>query len=107
MIGKVPQKLKAVRSIGQLFAFNMDKCFRKACAHGKQALTMCMGLGCNVCGVNACRIIDSKKERLIAIITNSFIPCNGRFPSLISIISMFFVFSNKILKKAVNLCYDT
>ncbi len=70
-------------------AFNMDKLFKKSNCHGKQSLTMCMGLGCNVCGVNACKIIDSKKERLIAIITNSFMPCNGRFPSLIAIITMF------------------
>ena len=71
-------------------AFNMDKFFRKACVHGKQALSMCMGFGCNACGVVGCRIIDSPRERLIAIITNSFVPCNGRFPILISIITMFF-----------------
>ncbi len=71
-------------------AFNMDKFFKKACAHGKQALSMCMGFGCNACGVIGCRIIDSPRERLIAIITNSFVPCNGRFPILISIITMFF-----------------
>ena len=61
-------------------AFNMDKYFKKACAHGKQALTMCMGFGCNACGVIGCRIIDSPRERLIAILTNVFVPCNGRFP---------------------------
>ncbi|MBQ7140505.1 MAG: ferrous iron transport protein B [Bacilli bacterium] len=72
-------------------AFNMDKFFKKACAHGKQALTMCMGFGCNACGVIGCRIIDSPRERLIAIITNNFVPCNGRFPTLIAIITMFFV----------------
>ncbi len=72
-------------------AFNMDKFFKKACAHGKQALTMCMGFGCNACGVIGCRIIDSPRERLIATITNNFVPCNGRFPTLIAIISMFFV----------------
>ena len=71
-------------------AFNMDKFFKKACAHGKQALTMCMGFGCNACGVIGCRIIDSPRERLIAIITNNFVPCNGRFPTLIAIITMFF-----------------
>lgn len=60
-------------------AFNMDKFFRKACAHGKQCLTMCMGFGCNACGVIGCRIIDSPRERLIAILTNNFVPCNGRF----------------------------
>lgn len=72
-------------------AFNLDKTFKKCCACGKQALTMCMGFGCNACGVTGCRIIDSPRERLIAILTNSFVPCNGRFPTIISIISMFFV----------------
>jgi len=72
-------------------AFNLDKCFKKCCACGKQALTMCMGFGCNAAGVIGCRIIDSPRERLIAIITNNFVPCNGRFPILIAIISMFFV----------------
>ncbi len=72
-------------------AFNLDKCFQKCNACGKQALTMCMGFGCNAAGVTGCRIIDSKRERLIAILTNSFVPCNGRFPILIAIISMFFV----------------
>lgn len=71
-------------------AFNMDHMFRKACAHGKQALTMCMGFGCNACGVIGCRIIDSPRERLIAILTNNFVPCNGRFPTLITVITMFF-----------------
>ncbi len=71
-------------------AFNLDNAFRKACAHGKQALTMCMGFGCNACGVIGCRIIDSPRERLIAILTNNFVPCNGRFPTLIAVISMFF-----------------
>lgn len=71
-------------------AFNMDRCFRKACAHGKQALTMCMGFGCNACAIVGCRIIDSPRERLIAILTNTFVPCNGRFPTLIAIITMFF-----------------
>ncbi len=71
-------------------AFNLDHFFRKACAHGKQALTMCMGFGCNACGVIGCRIIDSPRERLIAILTNNFVPCNGRFPTLIAIITMFF-----------------
>ncbi len=71
-------------------AFNLDNFFRKACAHGKQALTMCMGFGCNAAGVIGCRIIDSPRERLLAIITNSFVPCNGRFPTLIAVITMFF-----------------
>ena len=71
-------------------AFNLDNFFRKACAHGKQALTMCMGFGCNAAGIIGCRIIDSPRERLIAMITNNFVPCNGRFPTLIAIITMFF-----------------
>lgn len=72
-------------------AFNLDRCFKKCCACGKQALTMCMGFGCNAAGVVGCRIIDSPRERLVAIITNNFVPCNGRFPTLVSIITMFFV----------------
>ena len=72
-------------------AFNLDGIFKKCSACGKQALTMCMGFGCNACGVTGCRIIDSPRERLMAILTNNFIPCNGRFPTLISIITMFFV----------------
>lgn len=71
-------------------AFNLDNFFKKACAHGKQALTMCMGFGCNAAGIIGCRIIDSPRERLIATITNTFVPCNGRFPTLIAIITMFF-----------------
>jgi ferrous iron transport protein B len=71
-------------------AFNLDNFFRKACAHGKQSLTMCLGLGCNAAGVVGCRIIDSPRERLVAVITNTFVPCNGRFPTLIAIITMFF-----------------
>ncbi|MGF7060139.1 nucleoside recognition domain-containing protein [Brassicibacter mesophilus] len=61
-------------------AFNLDNAFRKAGTHGKQALTMSMGFGCNAAGIIACRIIDSPRERLIAMITNNFVPCNGRFP---------------------------
>lgn len=72
-------------------AFNLDKYFKKCCACGKQALTMCMGFGCNAAGIVGCRIIDSPRERLIAMITNNFVPCNGRFPTLIAIITMFFV----------------
>lgn len=76
-------------------AFNLDKCFQRCNACGKQALTMCMGFGCNAAGVTGCRIIDSPRERLIAILTNSFVPCNGRFPILIAIISMFFIGDNQ------------
>ncbi len=72
-------------------AFNLDHFFKKSGAHGKQALTMCMGFGCNACGVMGCRIIDSTRERLIAILTNCFVPCNGKFPTLIAVISIFFV----------------
>ena len=72
-------------------AFNMDKFFCSSGAHGKQALTMCMGLGCNACGVVGCRIIDSPRERLIAILTNAFVPCNGRFPTMIAVGSIFLV----------------
>lgn len=72
-------------------AFNLDHLFKKACAHGKQCLTMCMGLGCNAAGVIGCRIIDSPRERLIAIVTNNFVPCNGRFPTLIAVSSVFFI----------------
>ena len=72
-------------------AYNLDHCFKKCRACGKQALTMCMGFGCNAAGVVGCRIIDSKRERLLAILTNSFVPCNGRFPTLIALISMFFI----------------
>lgn len=71
-------------------AFNLDKYFKRACACGKQALTMCMGFGCNAAGVVGCRIIESPRERLIATITNNFVPCNGRFPTHIAIITMFF-----------------
>ncbi len=72
-------------------AFNLDRIYKKCNSCGKQALTMCMGFGCNAVGVTGCRIIDSPRERLIAIITNNFVPCNGRFPTLIALISMFFV----------------
>lgn len=70
-------------------AFNMDNLFKKAGAHGKQALTMSMGFGCNAAGVVAARIIDSPRERLIAIITNNFSLCNGRWPTQILISTIF------------------
>ncbi len=72
-------------------AFNLDKPFARCKACGKQALTMCMGFGCNAVGVTGCRIIDSPRERLLAILTNSFVPCNGRFPALIAIITLFVI----------------
>ena len=70
-------------------AFNLDYCFKKCKTCGKQALSMLMGFGCNAVGIMGTRIIDSKRERLLAILTNSFVPCNGRFPMLIVIISIF------------------
>ncbi len=70
-------------------AFNLDGMFRRAGAHGKQALTMCMGFGCNAAGVVATRVIDSPRERLVAIITNNFSLCNGRWPTQILIASIF------------------
>jgi ferrous iron transport protein B len=70
-------------------AFNMDRLFQKAGAHGKQSLTMTMGLGCNAAGVIAARVIDSPRERLIAIITNNFSLCNGRWPTQIMIAAVF------------------
>lgn len=71
-------------------AYNMDRAFKCCGACGKQALTTCMGFGCNAVGVMGCRIIDSPRERLLAILTNNFVPCNGRFSALIALITMFF-----------------
>lgn len=82
-------------------AFLLDHQFKKCSACGKQALTMCMGFGCNAAGIIGCRIIDSPRERLIAIISNNFVPCNGRFPTLIAIISMFFVISSSGTMKPI------
>jgi ferrous iron transport protein B len=70
-------------------AFNLDRLFQRVGAHGKQALTMSMGFGCNAAGVIACRVINSPRERLIAILTNNFVPCNGRFPTLIMLSTVF------------------
>lgn len=72
-------------------AYNLDKPFQKCHACGKQGLSMCMGFGCNAAGVVGCRIIDSPREQMIAILTNNFVPCNGRFPTLIALITMFFI----------------
>ena len=72
-------------------AFHMDRSFKRCRACGKQCLTMAMGFGCNAAGVIGCRIIDSPRERLIAILTNSLVPCNGRFPTLITLITLFFL----------------
>lgn len=71
-------------------AFLLDPCMARCGGCGKQALTMCMGLGCNAVGVMGCRIIDSPRERLCAIVTNAMVPCNGRFPTLILLGSLFF-----------------
>ena len=82
-------------------AYVLDSKFQKANTSGKQSLTICMGYGCNCVGVTGARIIDSKRERLIAILTNSLTPCNGRFPAIIKLISIFFVvavpFGNALL----------
>ncbi len=82
-------------------AYVLDSKFQKSNTSGKQSLTICMGYGCNCVGVTGARIIDSKRERLIAILTNSLTPCNGRFPAIIKLISIFFVvgvpFGNAIL----------
>ena len=73
-------------------AFNLDRPFCRCGSCGKQALTMAMGFGCNAAGVTGCRIIDSPRERMIGILTNSFVPCNGRFPLLITLSALFFPF---------------
>lgn len=72
-------------------AYNLDHVFCKCHACGKQALTMAMGFGCNAAGVVGARIIDSPRERLLATLTNCFVPCNGRFPTLIAVLTMFFI----------------
>ena len=71
-------------------AFNLDRPFAACGSCGKQALCMCMGLGCNAAGVVGCRIIETRRERLLAVLTNSFTPCNGRFPTLIALTGIFF-----------------
>ncbi len=78
-------------------AFLLDERFRRAGACGKQSLTLCMGFGCNAAGVTGCRIIDSPRERLMAIVTNAFVPCNGRFPTLIFLISLSFSGGSAVL----------
>ena len=82
-------------------AFNLDHIFRKCSSCGKQGLTICMGFGCNAVGVTGARIIDSPRERLLAVITNSFVPCNGRFPALIAIITVFFAGSSGFLASSI------
>lgn len=86
-------------------AYNLDRPFRRCSACGKQALTMCMGFGCNAAGVVGCRIIDSPRERLLAILTNNFVPCNGRFPMMITILTIFFAASKaQSITAALLLC---
>jgi len=82
-------------------AFNLDRPFHRCHACGKQALTICMGFGCNAAGVVGCRIIDSPRERMLAILTNNFVPCNGRFPILIALLSMFFVGTSGGLRASI------
>ncbi len=76
-------------------AYNLDRPFQRCHACGKQALTMCMGFGCNAVGVTGCRIIDSPRERLLATLTNALVPCNGKFSTLIAVLSIFFLGSAK------------
>lgn len=85
-------------------AFNLDHMFQKCHACGKQALTMCMGFGCNAAGVVGCRIIDSPRERLIAMLTNCLVPCNGRFPMMIAVITMFFAGENGFFGALILTC---
>jgi ferrous iron transport protein B len=75
-------------------SFNLDGAFARCHACGKQSLTMCMGLGCNAAGVIGCRIIDSPRERLIAILTNAMVPCNGRFPAMVMLLGLLFAGSS-------------
>ncbi len=87
-------------------AYNLDRPFKQCNACGKQALTMCMGFGCNAAGVTGCRIIDSPRERLLAVLTNSLVPCNGRFPTMILLITIFFAgtaggFAQSVISAAV------
>lgn len=85
-------------------AFNFDKVCKYSGCHGKQCLTMCSGFGCNACAIVGSRIIDSKRDKIIAILTNSFIPCNGRFPMIIALITMFLARSNNKILIAFYLC---
>lgn len=78
-------------------AYNLDRPFCCCRACGKQALTMCMGLGCNAVGVTGCRIIDSERERKLAVLTNSFMPCNGRFPTMIALVGIFFAGGSTVI----------
>ncbi len=98
-----------LEDIGYLprIAYNLDKPFKCCRACGKQSLTMCMGFGCNAAGVVGCRIIDSERERMLAMLTNSFIPCNGRLPALLALIGTFFVGFGGILGSFVSAAFLT
>ncbi|NCC87578.1 MAG: ferrous iron transport protein B, partial [Clostridia bacterium] len=82
-------------------AFNLDHYFKRACTCGKQALSMCMGFGCNAAGVIGTRIIDSPRERMIALLTNNFVPCNGRFPTIILLCTLFFIHQKQTLLSSI------
>lgn len=88
-------------------AFNMDHCYQKCNANGKQCLTMLMGFGCNAVGVTGSRIIESKREKLMAILTNVFVPCNGRFPTIIALITMFLVTTNRMTSSFLSAVFLT
>jgi len=88
-------------------AFNLDHLFKKAGAHGKMCLTMCMGFGCNAAGVIGCRIIDSPRERLIAVITNNLVPCNGRFPLIIVLSAAFFAYTGTFIDSIIPALFIT
>ena len=98
-----------LEDIGYLprIAYNLDRPFKCCKACGKQSLTMCMGFGCNAAGVVGCRIIDSPRERLIAILTNSFVPCNGRFPIFITLTTIFFISSGGFVGSLVSALFLT
>ena len=88
-------------------AYNLDRPFKLCGSCGKQALTMSMGFGCNCAGIVGARIIDSPRERMLAVITNSFVPCNGRFPAIITLITLFFVGSVGVFGKLLSALYLT
>ncbi len=88
-------------------AYNLDRPFSRCSACGKQALTMCMGFGCNAAGVSGCRIIDSDREKKLAILTNSLVPCNGRFPTIVALITLFFVGGSAFASSVLSACILT
>jgi len=94
-IGYIPADEKTLEYLPRV-AYNLDRPFHRCRACGKQSLTLCMGFGCNAAGVVGCRIIDSPRERLLAVLTNNFAPCNGRFPALIVMLTLFFAGSGAL-----------